>query len=156
MALPEGTEAPSFSLPTAGNPNERATLSDAEGYNLCLLFFPMAFTSVCTQEMCSASEDLSSYRRLETEILGISVNSPFTLEAWAKQEDISTPLLSDFNRETIRDYDVVMDDLMGLKTVAKRAAFLIDKDDVIRYSWESDDPSELPPFDELESTLKSL
>ncbi len=156
MALPEGTSAPSFSLPPAGDPEERITLEDAKGFNFCLLFFPMAFTGLCTEEMCRASDDLSTYRNLEAEILGISVNSPFTLEAWADREDIRVPLLSDFNREAVEAFDVKRDELRGLRNVANRAAFLIDKQGIIRYSWESEDPSNLPPFDELEETLEGL
>lgn len=157
MALSEGTNAPSFSLPPAGNPEERRTLEEAEGFNLVLLFFPMAFTPVCTKEACTVSEDLSKYRRrLKCEVLGISVNSPFTLQAWKEQEDFDLPLLSDFNREMIADYDVKRDELLGLKDVANRAAFVIDTDGTIQFSWESEDPGQLPPFEEIQNTVESL
>lgn len=156
MALPEGTQAPDFSLPPSGDPESRVTLEDTTGFKFVLLFFPMAFTSVCTEEACKASEDLSQYRRLEAELLGISVNSPFTQQAWKEKEDFDLPLLSDFNREMIEDYDVVRDDLMGLKNVANRSAFVIDEEGVIQYSWETDDPGQFPPFDEIRNTVESL
>jgi peroxiredoxin len=156
MALPAGTEAPDFSLPPSGDPESRVTLADTEGYNFVLLFFPMAFTSVCTEEACTISEDLSEYRKLETEIMGVSVNSPFTLDAWKEQENFDLPLLSDFNREMIEAYDVKRDDLLGLKNVANRAAFVIDADGVIQFSWESDNPGKLPPFEEIRNSVESL
>lgn len=156
MALSKGTQAPNFNLPLAGDPEERFTLKDAEGHKLVLLFFPMAFTSVCTDEACQASEDLNEYRRLNAEIVGISVDSPFSQAAWKEKEDFDIPLLSDFNRETIEAYDVKRDDLMGLKNVANRAAFVIGEDGIIQYSWESEDPGQLPPFDEIRETVESL
>lgn len=156
MALSEGTKAPDFSLPPSGDPESRVTLADTEGYKFVLLFFPMAFTSVCTEEACAISEDLSQYRKLGTEIMGVSVDSPFTLNAWKEQEGFDLPLLSDFNREMIEAYDVKRDDLLGLKNVANRAAFVIDEEGIIQYSWESDDPGQLPPFEEIRDTVESI
>lgn len=156
MALSEGTQAPDFSLPPSGDPESRVTLEDTEGYKFVLLFFPMAFTSVCTDEACTMSEDLTEYRKLGTEIMGVSVNSPFSLKAWKEQENFDLPLLSDFNREMIEAYDVKRDDLLGLKNVANRAAFVIDEDGIIQFSWESEDPSRLPPFDEIRETVESI
>lgn len=156
MALSEGTEAPSFSLPPAGDPESRVTLEEAEGYNLVLLFFPMAFTSVCTDEACTISENLDQYRRMEAEVVGVSVNSPFTQKAWKDREQFDLPLISDFNREMIEDYDVKRDDLLGLKNVANRAAFVVDREGVIQFSWESEDPGQLPPFEDIRETVESL
>jgi len=149
MALSVGDKAPDFSLPPSSSPEERVTLSDTEGYTFVLLFFPMAFTPVCTDEACKISEELNAYRRLNAEVLGVSVDSPFAQNAWKQMEDFQLPLLSDFNREAIHDFDVVREDLMGLKQVANRAAFVIDEDGVIAYSWESEDPEKLPPFEEI-------
>lgn len=156
MARSEGTKAPSFSVPTADDPESRVSLRDAEGFNLVLLFFPMAFTSVCTEEACQVSENLDQYRRLGAEVLGITVDSPFALAAWKEQEDFDLPLLSDFNREMINDYDIKRKELNGLKSVANRSAFVIDGDGVIRFSWESEDPGQLPPFDRIRETVESL
>lgn len=149
MALSVGEKAPDFSLPVSGSPEERVTLSDTEGYTFVLLFFPMAFTPVCSDEACQISEQLNDYRKLNAEVLGVSVDSPFTLDAWKQKENFKLPLLSDFNREAIYDYDVARDELMGLKEVANRAAFVIDENGMIAYSWESEDPATLPPFDEI-------
>lgn len=156
MALPEGTEAPDFSLPPSGDPESRVTLEDTEGYKFVLLFFPMAFTSVCTEEACTISADLSDYRDLGAEVMGVSVDSPFTQDAWKKQEDFDLPMLSDFNREMIEDYDVKRDELLGLNDVANRAAFVIDEDGIIQYSWETDDPGQMPPLEEIREAVESL
>jgi peroxiredoxin len=156
MALSEGTEAPDFSLPPSGDPESRVTLADAEGFNFVLLFFPMAFTSVCTEEACEMSDRISDYRRLESEVMGVSVDSPYALNEWKEQEDIQLPLLSDFNREAIEAYDVKRDDLNGLRNVANRSAFVIDAEGIIRYSWETENPGELPPYEDLKGAVESL
>lgn len=153
MALASGTKAPDFELPS-GAPDETVTLSDYRGRKVVLLFFPLAYTGVCTEEMCSVTDDLSSYRELDAEVLGISVDSPFSQNAWAEEEGIEIPLLSDFNREAVVAYDVKRDDLLGLNDVANRAAFVIDEEGVIEYSWESDDPGVLPDFDEIKAVLQ--
>ncbi len=156
MALDDGTKAPDFSLPPSGDPESRVTLEDTEGFKFVLLFFPMAFTPVCTEEACTMSEDLPEYRKLNAEVMGVSVDSPFTLEAWKEQEDFDLPLLSDFNREMIEAYEVKREDLLGMKEVANRAAFVIDEDGFIQFSWESEDPGRLPPFEEIRETVESI
>lgn len=153
MALAAGTRAPDFELPQ-GAPDEMVRLSDFRGEKVVLLFFPLAFTSVCTQEMCSVSDDLDSYEDLDARVFGISVNSPFTQNAWKEEEDIQLPLLSDFNREAVVAYDVKRDDLLGLNDVANRSAFVIDEEGTIQYSWESEDPSVLPDFEEIKAVLQ--
>ena len=119
-----------------------------------LLFFPLAFTSVCQEELCSVSAGLDQYVSLDAEVWGISVDSPFTQEAFAKSAGISIPLLSDFNREAASAYDVLFEDLLGLKGVAKRSAFVIGKDGTILFSWSSDNPKDLPPFEEIKAALR--
>jgi len=156
MALSKGTEAPDFSVPPAADPESRVTLDDTKGYRFVLLFFPMAFTPVCTEEACTISEHLSEYRKLEAEVMGVSVDSPFTQQAWKEQEDFDLPLLSDFNREMIEAFDVKRDELLGLQNVANRAAFVIDEDGIIQYSWQTDDPGEMPPLDEIRKTVESI
>lgn len=156
MTLSTGTEAPEVELPS-GAPDEMVSLSDYRGEkNVVLLFFPMAFTGVCTDELCTVTNNLDQYEDLDAKVFGVSVNSPFTQNEWKEKEDIEIPLLSDYNREAIEAFDVVRPDLLGLERVANRSAFVIDKDGVIQYSWMSDDPAVLPNFDDIKSTLESL
>lgn len=157
MPLSQGENAPNFELPS-GSPDNTIALSDYEGKeNVVLLFFPLAFTGVCTDEMCTVSEQhLGRFNELNAEVLGISVNSPFTQEEWKQQEGIEFPLLSDFNRDVVTDYGVKREELLGLEDVANRAAFVIDRDGVIQYSWMTEDPTVLPDFDEIESVLEEL
>lgn len=155
MALQIGSKAPDFTLKhkTAEGLSD-ITLSDNFGKkNTVLLFFPLAFTSVCMGEMCSIRDDLSSYEALDAQVYGISVDSPFTLEVMANQENINFPLLSDFNREASKAFDVLFSDLIGLKEVSKRSAFVINKEGEIIFSWSSDNPKDLPDFDELKKAL---
>lgn len=156
MALSAGAAAPELEL-FEGAPDNLVNLADHEGNeNVVLLFFPMAFTGVCTDEMCTVSENINDYEDLDAAVYGVSVNSPFTQNEWKENEGITIPLLSDFNREAINAFDVKRDDLLGLEDVANRSAFVIDRDGVIQYSWESDDPSVLPDFDAIKSVLADL
>lgn len=156
MALTQGTEAPDLELPE-GAPDNLVNLSSFEGSeSVVLLFFPMAFTGVCTEEMCTVTDQLSDYEDLNSKVFGVSVDSPFTQNEWKEKEDIRIPLLSDFNREAINAFDVKREELLGLEAVANRAAFVIDSDGVIQYSWETDDPTVLPDFDEIKSVLDGL
>lgn len=156
MALAKGAEAPDVELPE-GAPDNMVSLSDFEGEQpVVLLFFPMAFTGVCTDEMCMVSQNINEYDELNAEVFGVSVNSPFTQNEWKEQEDITIPLLSDFNRTAINAFDVKRDELLGLEEVADRSAFVIDRDGVIQYSWQTDDPTVLPDFDEIKSVLQDL
>jgi len=147
-----GTKAPEFKLITT----ELKSISngDFSGKNVVLLFFPLAFTSVCTQEMCTASDDQTQYSDLDAEVIGISVDSPFVLQKFAVENDIKTTMASDFNRTTCKAYDTLFeDDFMGLTAFAKRSAFVIDKEGVIRYS-EITDGKSLPNFEEIKAVLK--
>jgi len=129
-------------------------LSDFFGKKpVVLLFFPLAFTSVCTDEMCKVTEDIQAYQSLNAQVFAISVDSPFAQEAWAKQNHIQIDLLSDFNREAIGLYGVVCNELVGLKQVAKRSAFVIDLDGKISLAWSSDDPKVLPDFAAIQAHL---
>ena len=140
MALPVGTKAPDFTLPTktAEGPKQ-ITLSDHFGKgNTLLLFFPMAFTGTCTTEMCGVSMDLSAYGSLNASVYGISGDNPFAQEAWAQKEQIKVPLLSDYEHQVARSYDVAYDSFLpqiGLPMggVPKRAVFVIDRNGVIRF-----------------------
>ncbi|RME90810.1 MAG: peroxiredoxin [Verrucomicrobia bacterium] len=158
MAIPVGSKAPDFSLKSKDASGLRdVKLSDNFGKkNTVLLFFPLAFTSVCTQEMCDVTAGLNAYRDLNADVIAISVDSPFAQEAWAKQEKIGITLASDLNKTTARDYGVLLEDLLGLGSVSARAAFVIDKEGVVRYSEQTPTPKDLPNFEAIKATLQQL
>jgi len=158
MALPVGAKAPDFNLKS-----KQATglvdvkLSNNFGRkNTVLLFFPAAFTSVCTQEMCDISNGLKAYAGLNAEVIGISVDTPFAQEAWAQKEKINLTLASDLNKEVIRQYGVILPMLAGIGDTAARAAFVIDKNGVVQYSEQTPTPKELPNFARVKETLERL
>lgn len=157
MALTNGTKAPDFTLKTKNAEGlHDVTLSDNFGKKkTVLLFFPLAFTSVCVEEMCSVSAGLAAYTDLNAAVYGISVDSPFALEKMAQADNLQFPLLSDFNKEVSAAYDVLFPDLLGFKGVAKRSAFVVDENGTIVYSESSDDPKKLPNFDAIKAALKA-
>lgn len=157
MALTPGKSAPDFTLKTKTSEGvSDVKLSANFGKkNTVLLFFPLAFTGACTQEMCDISSGLEAYKKLDAEVYGVSVDSPFSQEAWAKQNKITVTLLSDLNKEVAKAYDVLLPDLMGFGSVAARAAFVINKDGVIIHSEQTPSPKELPNFDKIQQALKS-
>src|SRR3989440_4812588 len=163
MALAVGTKAPDFSLPTktAEGPKQ-IKLSDNFGKtNTLLLFFPMAFTGTCTTEMCSLSPEVPNYSAMNTVVYGISGDNPFAQEAWAKKENITVPLLSDYEHKIAKDYGVVYDSFLpqinlGMGGVPKRSAFIIDKNGVIQYAESNDDAKQLPNFDKIKAKLAEL
>lgn len=156
MSIDPGQEAPDFVLPHRPG-QDPVRLSDYRGdKNVVLLFFPLAWSSVCTTEMCTTRDAYSEYADLDAEVLGVSVDSPFTLQAWASDQGIQFPLLSDFNKQASKVYDVLYEDLLGLHGVSKRAAFVVDKQGKIRYSEVCATPGDLPDTDAILGTLKSL
>jgi len=158
MGLNVGAQAPDFTLKSK-NANGLADigLSDFKGQkNVVILFFPLAYTSVCTDEMCSVSQGLDAYNKLNAQVLGISVDSPFAQEAWAKANNITIPLLSDFNKEVSAAYGSQFADLLGFKGVAKRSAFVVDKNGVVQFASVSDDPKVVPDFEAIKACLKGL
>src|SRR5436190_5040276 len=163
MPVSVGTKAPDFSLPTktADGPKQ-IKLSDNFGKkNTLLLFFPMAFTGVCTTEMCDISQGLNAYTDLNAAVYGISGDNPFAQEAWAQKEKITVPLLSDYEHKVARDYGVMYDSFLpqmnlGMGGVAKRSAFIIDKNGVIQYAESNDDARQLPNFEKIKAKLKEL
>lgn len=158
MALAVGTAAPNFTLKTKNAEGLKdIKLSDYAGKkNVVLLFFPLAFTGVCTQEMCDISGGLSAYEGLGAEVLGISVDSPFAQEAWAQKEKIKITLLSDLNKTTIKAYDVVFPKLADIGDTGARAAFVVGKDGKIHYSEQTPTPKDLPHFDAVKAALQAL
>ena len=156
MTLEIGSEAPNFTLKTkTAEGLKDISLSDYNGKsNVVLLFFPFAFTSVCTEETCSVRDDISSYSDLNAQVYGISVDSPFAQEVMANKENLNFPLLSDFNKEVSKSYDVLYEDFIGFNGVAKRSAFVVSKEGTILFAWSSDDPKQLPDFDAIKASLK--
>ncbi len=155
MALEVGTKAPDFTLKSKNADGlQDVTLSDNFGSGkTVLLFFPLAFTSVCIDELCSVRDSLADYNDLGATVYGISVDSPFTQEVFSQQNNLNFTLLSDFNKEASTAYDVLFEDLIGLKGVSKRSAFVIDSDGVIQFSSSSDDPAVLPDFEAIKAAL---
>ncbi len=163
MALPVGTQAPDFTLPTkTADGVKQVKLSESFGNGkTLLLFFPMAFTGTCTTEMCGISMDVSAYSSLGATIFGISGDNPFAQEVWAQKERITVPLLSDYEHHVARAYDVAYDTFVpqiGLTMggVPKRAVFIIDRAGVIQYSESNDDARALPNFDKVKARLAEL
>lgn len=158
MALPVGTKAPDFTLKSMGqNGLEDITLSANLGVQATvLLFFPFAFTGVCTQEFCDITAGLSRYSDLNADVIGVSVDSPFAQDAWAKKEKITIKLASDLNKTVVRAYDVLTPNLADIGDAAARAAFVIGKDGVIYYSEQTPTPKELPNFEAIDTILKNL
>ncbi len=124
--------------------------------NTVVLFFPLAFTSVCTQEMCDITSGLNAYTGLNADVIGISVDSPFAQEAWAQKEKIGITLASDLNKTTAKAYGVLLDDLLGFGSTAARAAFVIDKNGVVQYSEQTPTPKDLPNFAAIRAKLGEL
>lgn len=155
MTLEIGSDAPNFTLKTkTAEGLKEITLADyRDNSSVVLLFFPFAFTSVCMAEACSVRDDLSEYKELNAQVLGISVDSPFAQEAMAQKEGLNFPLLSDFNKTVSRDYGVLYEDFIGFNGVSKRSAFVISKEGKVSFSWSSDDPKQLPDFTEIKNSL---
>jgi len=158
MAIAVGTQAPDFTLKSKDAEGVKdIKLSDNFGKrNTVLLFFPLAFTSVCTNEMCEISQGIKAYESLNAAVYGISVDSPFAQEAWAQKEKLNLPLLSDLNKKTAAAYGVLLDDLLGFGSTAARAAFVIDKQGVVRHAEQTPTPKDLPDFDKIKAALKGL
>ncbi len=158
MAIPVGSKAPDFSLKSKqASGLVDVKLSNNFGRkNTLLLFYPLAFTSVCTQEMCDISAGLNAYSSLNADVVGISVDSPFAQEAWAQKEKIGITLASDLNKQTAQAYGTLLADLLGLGSVSARAAIVIDKQGVVQYSEQTPSPKELPNFKAIKETLAKL
>ena len=158
MPLSVGTKAPDFTLKSKQGEN-LVDVKLSERYaqkNVVLLFFPLAFTGVCTQEMCDVSQGLGGYQELGTDVIAVSVDSPFAQEAWAKKENIGVTLVSDLNKEVIKAYDVVFPKLAGIGDSAARAAFVIDRTGTIRYAEQTPSPKEIPNFGAIKAALREL
>jgi len=157
MAIPVGSKAPDFTLKSKTPVDAEVKLSNNHGKkNTVLLFFPLAFTSVCTKEMCDITSGLGAYASLNADVIGISVDSPFAQQAWAQKEKITITLASDLNKTVIKAYDVVFPMLAGVGDTAARAAFVIDQHGVVQYSEQTPTPKDLPNFEAIKATLSKL
>ena len=156
MALSVGSKAPDFTLKSKqASGLVDVKLSNNFGKkNTVLLFFPLAYTSVCTAELCDVSNGLQSFAGAD--VIAVSVDSPFTQEAWAKTNNIQATLASDLNKVVIKQYDVVFPMLAGIGDTAARAAFVIDKNGVVQYSEQTPTPKDLPNFAAIKATLAKL
>jgi peroxiredoxin len=156
MPIPVGSKAPDFTLKSKqASGLVDVKLSNNFGKkNTVLLFFPLAYTSVCTAELCDVSNGLQSFSGAD--VIAISVDSPFSQEAWAKTNNIQATLASDLNKVVIKQYDVMFPMLAGVGDTAARAAFVVDKNGVVQYSEQTPTPKDLPNFAAVKATLAKL
>lgn len=155
MVIKKGNKAPLFAL--YNTEKKEVKLEDYEGQNVVILFFPLAFTGVCTTELCTIRDNYNKYESLNAVVLGISVDSAFTLEKFKEEQGINFDLLSDFNKEVSRSYDAIYEEFVfGMKGVSKRASFVIDSKGVVRHQEILENAGDLPNFDAILDTLNSL
>lgn len=155
MPLKVGDKAPDFSAKT--HTMEDFTLSSSIGKdNVVLIFFPLVNTGVCFNEMCTLRDSLHEYDKLNAKVVAISVDSPFAQKLWVEKEKFNFTFVSDFNKEISTKYDCLYQDLIGLKGVSKRSAFVIDKSGTVKYAWVSEDAGVLPDFKAIQDVLAKL
>ena len=155
MAIAVGTKAPDFNLKSkqASGIVDVKLSNNLGKKNTVVLFFPLAFTGVCTTELCDVTAGLAQYTGLNAEVIGISVDSPFAQEAWAQKEKIGITLASDLNKTTTKAYDVVFPMLAGVGDTSARAAFVIGQDGVVKYAEQTATPKDLPNFEAIKASL---
>lgn len=155
MALSTGDKAPSFTL--FDSDKNKVSLEDYKGKNVLLLFFPLAFSGVCTTELCGVRDGIREYQDMNAEILAISIDSPFALAAFKKEQSYNFPLLSDFNKETAAAYGALYDEFaFGMRGVAKRSAFVVDGTGTIQYAEVLENAGDVPNFEAIKETLNNL
>jgi peroxiredoxin len=156
MVVDVGSQAPDFTL--TSHERQPVTLSQQRGRPVVLAFFPAAFSSVRTKELCTLRDSLAMLNRANAQVFGISVDTPFALKAFHDDQKLTFPLLSDFNKQVIRDYGVFNEDMIGLKGIAKRAGFVLDKEGTVRHREVLDDarnePNDQAVYDALASLAK--
>ncbi len=153
MALQVGSIAPDFTL--TSSEKTAVTLSSYKGQNVVVLFFPLAFTGVCTTELCTMRDDIASYQGLNAQILAISVDSPFTLEKFKAEQHLNFPLLSDFNKTASTDYGSIYETFaFGMQGVSRRSAFVVDAEGIIRYAEVLESAGDLPNFAAVKAALE--
>src|ERR1700753_3550145 len=155
MTVKIGQQAPDFTL--YDSDKQKVTLGDLKGKNVLLLFFPQAFTGTCTKELCSTRDNIALYNNANAQVLGISVDSIFTLAKYKEDQSLNFPLLSDFNKTVSTEYGSLYDNFVfDMKGVSKRSAFVIDKDGVVRYAEVLETAGDLPDFTAIQKTLSDL
>ena len=154
MTAAVGAQAPDFTL--TNQDRQPVTLSAQRGRPVVLAFFPAAFSSVCTKELCTFRDQLGRLNGANAQVYGISVDTFFALKAFQTAQKLTFPLLSDFNKQVIRDYGVFNEDMIGLKGIAKRAVFVLDKDGVVRYREVLDDARNEPDYAKVKQAVASL
>ena len=155
MSVKVGEKAPSFVLKSSEKAD--VSLEDYSGKNVVLLFFPLAFTGVCTTELCSMRDNIGDYEKLDAAILAVSVDSFATLAKFKEVENYNFPLLSDFNKEVSRAYGTLYEEfVLGMRGVSKRSAFVIDKEGIVRYAEVLESAGDIPNFTAVQETLKGL
>ncbi|MDE3144826.1 MAG: peroxiredoxin [Bacteroidota bacterium] len=155
MNIQVGQAAPDFTL--VDTEKNKVTLSEQKGQNVLLLFFPLAFTGVCTTELCNIRDNIAVYNNSNAKVFGISVDSPFSLGKFKEEQKLNFPLLSDFNKNVAASYGALYETfVLDMKGVAKRSAFVVDKDGIVRYAEVLESAGDLPNFGAIQETLKSL
>ncbi len=155
MSITVGQPAPDFKLPNTEK--EFFTLSQFKGKNVLVLFFPFAFTGTCTKELCGVRDDIARYSKAGAEVLGISIDTPFSLKRYKEEQNLPFQLLSDFNKEAITAYgNAYAEFSCGLKGVAKRSAYVIDKNGIVRYAEVLENAGEIPNFESINKVIDSL
>ncbi|MDP2207505.1 MAG: peroxiredoxin [Bacteroidota bacterium] len=156
MSIEIGSKAPNFSL--LDTERQLKSLNDFAGKNVVLAFFPGAFTGPCTKEMCALRDAMANFNNMNAQVIGVSVDSPFSNKAFADANKLNFPLLSDYTREVSQMYGGVYNDFANMKgyTAAKRAVFILNKNGEIKYSWVSDIPANDPPYDEIKKNIPSI
>ncbi|MFL2544562.1 MAG: redoxin domain-containing protein [Longimicrobiales bacterium] len=154
MCLPIGAVAPDFDLPvTLGGQTVR--LSDYKGKKtVVILFFPLAFSSVCTAEVCAVAEDYSRWKTFGAGVIGISTDSPYVNQKFATECGASFPIASDYNKTVSKEYQVLLDDMMGLKGVTNRVVYVVNKEGRIIYVWKGEHPGVMPPLEEVVTIIE--
>jgi len=155
MKIETGMPAPDFSL--FDTDKKKVSLADFNGKNILLLFFPQAFTSTCTKELCTVRDDISRYSNVNAQVIGISVDSVFSLKKYKEEQHYNFPLLSDFNKEVSALYGCLYDQwILDMKGVSKRSAFIIDKNGIVKYAEILETAGDIPDFGAINQLLSSL
>jgi peroxiredoxin len=153
MAITKGEKAPAFTL--FDTERKERSLSEYSGKNVVLAFYPGAFTGACTKEMCALRDAMAQFNQLNAQVVGISVDAPFANKAFADQNKLQFPLLSDYTRAVSGLYAGLHEDFIGLKgyTVSKRAVFVVDAHGLVKYAWVSESPGVEPNYDEIKAAI---
>lgn len=155
MSLKIGDTAPNFEL--IDTEKNKVSLADYKGKNLLILFFPLAFTGVCTAELCAVRDGIADYNNVDAQVVAISVDSIFTLGKFKAEQQLNFPLLSDFNKEAATAYGSIYEEfVLGMKGVARRSAFVVDGNGTIQYAEVLESAGDLPNFDAIKETLAAI